>query len=193
LGTPGISEIIKSRRAVFPAQYNNEPIGREEIMKILEAANWAPTHRRTEPWRFKVFLGDAKEKLADSVYKLLEEKIANGAAINSQKAEKFRENLKHVPASIAIIIQYDEAKRIPEWEEIAAVSMAVQNMWLTATESGLGAFWATPQFLPLLNEILEIKPGQQLLGFFFVGYIALDYPSPGRNSIESKIEWFENE
>ena len=52
-----ISEIIKSRRSVFPAQYNNEPIDREEIMKILEAANWAPTHRRTEPWRFKVIQG----------------------------------------------------------------------------------------------------------------------------------------
>ena len=60
-----ISEIIKSRRAVFPAQYNNGPIGREEIMKILEAANWAPTHRRTEPWRFKVIQGESQARLAE--------------------------------------------------------------------------------------------------------------------------------
>jgi len=52
-----ISDIIKNRRAVFPAQYNGQPITKEEILTILESANWAPTHKRTEPWRFKVFHG----------------------------------------------------------------------------------------------------------------------------------------
>ena len=52
-----ISETIKNRRAVFPAQYNDQPISKEEVLTILESANWAPTHKRTEPWRLKVFHG----------------------------------------------------------------------------------------------------------------------------------------
>ena len=51
-----IFDIIKKRRSVFPAQYSDEPIAQADIEKVLEAANWAPTHRYTEPWRFKVFL-----------------------------------------------------------------------------------------------------------------------------------------
>ncbi len=86
-------------------------------------------------------------------------------------------------------MQRDEAKRLPEWEEIAAVSMAVQNMWLSATEMGLGAFWASPDFLPLLHDILDIQSGQTAMGFFYLGKIAIDYPSPGRSSIDSKVEW----
>jgi len=41
-----ILEIIRNRRSIFPAQYNDTPITREAIETILEAANWAPTHRK---------------------------------------------------------------------------------------------------------------------------------------------------
>ena len=58
-----IEEIIKNRRAVFPAQYNSEEISKETIEKILETANWAPTHKKTEPWRFKVMQGEKLEHL----------------------------------------------------------------------------------------------------------------------------------
>jgi len=29
-------------------------VSQENIIAMLEAANWAPTHGRTEPWRFVV-------------------------------------------------------------------------------------------------------------------------------------------
>ena len=32
----------------------------------------------------------------------------------------------------------DESNRVPEWEEIAAVSMAVQNMWLSCYVNDIG-------------------------------------------------------
>ena len=34
-------------------------------------------------------------------------------------------------------------KSLPKMEEVAAVSMAVQNMWLTATAHGVGCYWST--------------------------------------------------
>jgi nitroreductase len=64
-------------------------------------------------------------------------------------------------------------------------------MWLTATSLDLGAFWSTPEFLYLLNDILEIQTGQKLLGFFYVGEIAVEYPSPGRGDVAAKVEWNE--
>ena len=48
---------IKSRRSIMPNQYNDIPLRDEQINLILEAANWAPTHKKTEPWRFKVLKG----------------------------------------------------------------------------------------------------------------------------------------
>lgn len=186
-----LNKLIKDRRATPPKFLSKKEISEDIIRQLLENANWAPTHKNTEPWRFKVYRGEAKNKLADDVYNLLKKKIEEGEPINPQKVEKLKTALVNVPVLIVIVFQRDLAQRIPEWEEIAAVSMAVQNMWLTATNLGLGAFWATPHFLPKLNDIFEIQDSQKLLGFFYVGEIALDYPSPGRGEVESKTEWFQ--
>jgi nitroreductase len=186
-----INEIIKNRRATPPKFLAKTEIPKEIIQQLLENANWAPTHKNTEPWRFKVYSGESKQKLADEIYMLLTKKVADGEPLNSQKIDKFKDALERVPVAIAIIFERDAAERVPEWQEIAAVSMAVQNMWLTATGLDLGAFWSTPEFLPLLNNILEIQSGQKLLGFFYVGQIAMEFPSPGRGDVAAKVVWME--
>lgn len=184
-----ISEIIKNRRATPPRLLAKKEISKETIEKLLENANWAPNHKKTEPWRFKVYTGDSKQKLAEKCESILRKKQAEGFEVANEKIEKFSTNLKSVPVAIAIILQVDPAHRLPEWEELAAVSMAVQNMWLTATEMKLGAFWATPAFMPMFDEIIGLEPGQKALGFFFVGEILMDFPSPGRGDITQKVEW----
>lgn len=186
-----ISDLIKNRRATPPRFLAKAEVPKATIERLLENANWAPNHKKTEPWRFHVYRGTAKQQLAVQIYSLLSGKINAGAEINPQKTEKFKTDLEKVPVAIAIILERDVAERLPEWEELAAVAMAVQNMWLTATDMGLGAFWASPQFLPLLNEILGLKPNQKALGFFYVGQIAMDYPSPGRGDITTKVKWME--
>jgi len=184
-----LSELIKNRRATPPRFLAKKEIPKETILHILENANWAPSHKKTEPWRFKVYTGKSKQKLSDDIFELLSKEIEAGAEINPQKADKLKGILEHVPVAIAIVLERDIAERIPEWEELAAVSMAVQNMWLTATAMNLGGFWATPKFLPILGDILELKPRQKALGFFYIGEIIMDYPSPGRGGVMAKVEW----
>lgn len=186
-----INNIIKNRRATPPKFLARKEVSKEVIEQLLENANWAPTHKNTEPWRFKVYTRNAKQKLASDAFSLLLNKIESGEPINPQKAEKFKSGLENVPVAIAIIFERDAAERVPEWQEIAAVSMAVQNMWLTATGLGLGAFWSTPEFLPILNDLVEIQSNQKLLGFFYIGHIAMEYPGPGRGDIAVKVEWKE--
>lgn len=186
-----ISDVIKSRRATPPKFLSKKEVSKVVIQRILENANWAPNHKNTEPWRFKVYTGKSKQKLSNEIYSLLINKIESGESLNSQKVDKFKSSIESVPVAIAIIFERDAAERVPEWQEIAAVSMAVQNMWLTATDLDLGAFWATPEFLPFLNDIVGIQPRQKLLGFFYIGHIAMDYPSPGRGDIALKVEWSE--
>lgn len=53
-----VAALIQSRRSIFPKSMTGATVSRDSIMAMLEAANWAPTHGRTEPWRF-VVLGQA--------------------------------------------------------------------------------------------------------------------------------------
>ena len=110
-------DLIKKRRSVFPAQYIDKPIAKSDIEKILKAANWAPTHRKTEPWRFKVLRGESKEKLGLFLsLKYLETE----AKPKEMKTKKLINNPKRAGAIIAICMQRDPKESVPEWEEITS-------------------------------------------------------------------------
>ena len=50
--------LILNRRSIFPKEYKaDEKLSLQEIGLILEAANWAPTHAKNEPWRYAIFEG----------------------------------------------------------------------------------------------------------------------------------------
>ena len=60
-----INQVIQSRKSVFPKSYIEKEIPKQIIEQILENANRAPTHKMTEPWRFKVIRGNKKIKLGE--------------------------------------------------------------------------------------------------------------------------------
>ena len=62
-----VSNILKSRRSIYPRDFTGELISKETILEILENANHAPTHKITQPWIFKIFCKNSKPKLNPSV------------------------------------------------------------------------------------------------------------------------------
>lgn len=182
-----LKQIIKNRRSVFPDQYNSKPISKDVIMELLEAGNWAPTHKRTEPWRFKILQGDIKNELGIFLSKKFKETTDK---FSEFKYNKIQRNFKNTGAVIAICMARDPEESIPEWEEIAATAMAVQNMWLTATDLGLGAYWSSPGLIDFMDEFFTLKPNEKCLGFLFLGYYDGSSPEREPKPIEDKIEWF---
>ena len=178
---------IKTRRAVYPTAYAEEPISKEEIQKLLEAANWAPTHRRTEPWRFKVFQGNAKQNLADFLVEKYKENASDPSPV---KIRTTREKVMQSGAVIAICMQRDEKESVPEWEEVAAVAMAVQNMWLLTQDLNIGAYWSSPASIHQLQELIALGQGESCIGFFYLGKLK-EKPTEGfrETSAESKTTW----
>ena len=57
--TDEVNQLLKGRRSVFPKDYTGEKVEDSVIHQLLENANWAPTHKLTEPWRFVVFANEA--------------------------------------------------------------------------------------------------------------------------------------
>lgn len=181
-----VFDIIKKRRSVFPVQYNDKPISRETLEKVLEAANWAPTHRKTEPWRFKVLVGDKKKALGEFLSKKYEVVDPRPKQI---KIKKLQENPIRSGAVIAICMQRDPNESLPEWEELAATAMAVQNMWLVCTDLGLGCYWSSPGLIKYMHEFLTLNEGEKCLGFLYMGYYDEEPPEVERGAISEKVEW----
>jgi nitroreductase len=183
-----IFDLIKNRRAIFPIQYNDRPIAKEDILQLLEAANWAPTHKKTEPWRFKVLLGKSKEDLGiflSTKYQEVEDKP------KQVKIKKLMYNPTKSAAVIAICMQRDSNDCVPEWEEVAAVAMAIQNMWLCCTEMGIGCYWSSPGLIKYMDGFFDLADGEKCLGFLYMGYFDGDSPEGVRTPIEDKVVWLD--
>lgn len=181
-----IFDIIKRRRSIFPAQYNDRPIAKSDIERILEAANCAPTHKRTEPWRFKVLQGESKNRLG---LFLAEKYRSNDPNPKDFKYRKILENPKRSGAVIVICMQRDPQGSLPEWEELASTAMAVQNMWLCCTEMGIGCYWSSPGLIKYMDGFLDLKDGEKCLGFFYMGHYDEEIPEVPRRPVIEKVTW----
>lgn len=182
-------DIIRNRRAIYPAQYNQEPIGVDELNQILEAANWAPTHRRTEPWRFHVFHSqESRQGLSDFLVETYDRITEQPKEI---KRKKVGEKPLQSGAVLAICYQRDAEERVPEWEEIAATAMAVQNLWLQAHSMQIGGYWSSLALKDHMGDLINLQQGEVCLGFFYLGKYDGPAPEGTRNSsIEEKISWY---
>tara|TARA_R110002049_G_scaffold25907_5_gene90520 strand:+ start:8587 stop:9138 length:552 start_codon:yes stop_codon:yes gene_type:complete len=181
-----IFDVIKRRRSIFPAQYNDKPISKEDIERVLEAANFAPTHKKTEPWRFKVLQGESKEKLG---LFLSLKYMETDPKPKQFKVEKLIQNPRKAAAVIAICMQRDPQESLPEWEEVAATAMAVQNMWLCCTEMGIGSYWSSPGLIKYMDDFFELNTGEVCLGFFYMGYYDEEIPEVTRGTWQEKVTW----
>lgn len=185
-----ISELIKKRRSIFPPMYNDVEISKETIEQVLENANFAPTHKLTEPWRFKILRGSARGRLAA----FLVEDYKAHTPIEQQTEKKLRKMADNPLLSncVIVICMKRHQDTVPEWEEIAAVAMAVQNMWLTCTSLGIGSYWSTPAAIERLDEPLGLAHDERCLGLFYMGYSDVVLPERKRNPIADKVEWIED-
>lgn len=187
-----VNELIKNRRSVFPKMYSDEPVKDEIIQQMLENANWAPTHRFTEPWRFVVFHGDGRNKLAKFQSDLYKKVSMADGSFNESKYQKLAKQPMMASHVIAISMRRDPEKSIREVEEVAAVAMAVQNMYLTAAAYGVGCYWGTGgiTYMEEAKEFFGLKEEDKFMGFLFVGNI--DGPLKGkglRKPINEKVRW----
>ncbi len=191
-----VNKIIRGRRSMFIAQFKeNDPVDDTVIEELLENANWAPTHKLTEPWRFVVFSGEGLKTFADLQSALYKQRAEKNGNFIEATYQKFKDNPLKCSHIIAIIMKRDLKAGLPVMEEIASVAMAVQNMYLTAAAHGLAAYWGTggPTFWPEGREYFDLEEEDILMGFFHVGKPATDnWPIGKRKPIEEKVKWVKN-
>ena len=189
----GITEVIRHRRTIKPKEFSNQSIPREIIDEMLENANWAPTHGMTEPWRFTVFTGDARQELADflaETYRL----VTTEDTFRQNKYEGMKRNATLAPVVIAIGMKRQPSGKIAELDEIQAVACAVQNIHLTATSYGIGGFWSSnvAATSEKMRDYIGLSGEDRALGLFYLGYPAKDWPEGKRQSVSEKVRWIDS-
>ena len=185
-----ITELIKNRRTIYPEQFSDRKVHKEQIELLLNNAQWAPTHGNTQPWRFKVFTEKGTRKLSDFLGKTYLEETKKEDQNDLKLAKLITRPLKS-SVVIAICMERQKEEKIPEIEEIEAVACAVQNLHLSCTAYGLGGFWATPKIIynQKTKDFLGLGEKDKCLGLFYIGYPSIEWPKSHRKPLEYTTEW----
>ena len=184
--------IIQNRLSVFPSSYIEREIPKSVLEQIMANAHRAPTHKLTEPWRFKVYTSTAKQAIAKALVDS-HRRSTDAEFFNPTKMDRLITKFVSSAAVVAIILHRDEKERVPEWEEIASVAMAVQNMYLTCRAYDIGCYWSSTIVRNQLNSLHELADNETCLGFLFMGYYSKDLPLSPRSDLRTKVEWFSND
>ncbi|MBS1704163.1 MAG: nitroreductase family protein [Armatimonadetes bacterium] len=184
-----LMEIFERRRSMGLSRLKPDPVDRQLIEQMLQAANWAPSHGDTEPWRFVVFTGEGRGVLAD-LFELAQREAG-------QDPESGRKRAFASPVWIAIGMspKLDENGNLvmSEREEIMAVASAVQNLHLMASELGLIGMWHSKGLSvdETVAKGLGFTAPARLLGFFMCGWPAVEIPKGDRGPWTNKVRWHE--
>ena len=179
--------LVKARRSVMPKDLSGDMLARAEVEAVLEAATWAPTHHRNQPWRFLVLEGAVAisgylDRL-DAWYADHREEIAQEESAKFQaKLEGCRSTWPSQASHVVVLgmVRQAGATRAAEWEEIAAVGCAVQNLHLALTAiPGAAGFWSSHTWCRRARDGAELReylgladPEDRVLGAFVMGRVA---------------------
>lgn len=195
-------ETIRGRRSV--RAFKPDPVSRDQLETILEAAGWAPSPHGRQPWRFVVLTSaEARGRLAEAMGAEWRRQLAldgQDDAIISLRHARSRERITTAPAIIIPCLYLEELDRYPDAERQAAettmavqsLGCAIQNMLLTAYSLGLDGGWmCAPLFCQAtVRAALGLADTLHPHALITLGYAAKDpVRRPRRPLDELVVHW----
>jgi nitroreductase/YHS domain-containing protein len=183
-----ILELIKRRRSI--PKFLADPVPRETIDRMLEAATWAPNHHLTEPWEFIVLEGASRDRFAairrDFRLTLFPDPTAPGTL---RAAEKIYRDTAGTPVIVVVTLHRSRDPDVAA-DDFAATFCAVQNMLLVAAADGIGTYPRTGGLIHdrALRAFLSLPPDQDVVAIIYVGYPAV-VPERTRTPYAQKTRW----
>jgi len=173
-----IIDLIKSRRSV--RKLKPDPVPDEVLMKLLEAARWAPSWANTQCWEF-IVVKDPKIK-----------------AELSETLVPPRNPAKNVVANAPVVIAALGRKGVSGFYRGSAVTskgdwlmfdvaLAVQNLVLEAHALGLGTVIVGAFDFEKASKILKLPSDVELVALIPVGYPDETPQAPPRKKLSDMV------
>ncbi len=182
-------EAILTRQSV--GKMKSDPVSRELIEKLLDAAVQAPNHYKVRPWRFVVLTGKGLSRLGDVMAQSLKSRFPDlpVEALDKERAKPLRS-----PLIIAVGVDQPSEPKVLEIENICAVAAACQNILLATHALGLAGHWRTGDAARDLSikKFLGFAENQHILAFLYVGYPEAMPERVHRPDFADRTVWLES-
>lgn len=168
---------LLTRRSI--RQYKNEKISKENIVKILEAAQYAPSAHNRQPWEFLVI--DDNEKMAEF-----------------RKIQPWTGFVKDADVAVLVCGDMEVAHhRTTDGVTYSYVdidcSLATQNITLAAHSLGIGSCICgvapMPEVMGKFSEMFKLPKNIRPFALVALGIPAEEPKQPTDRFSENKIHW----
>ncbi len=156
-----VFDAVKERRSI--RRYEGEPIEKEDIEKMVEAARWAPSAKNLQPW--KLVIVQDPEILGELVT------ICQGQEFVSEAG--------------AFIVGLTKDSK---WSDID-LAIAMDHLSLEAVELGYGTCWIGSFDENELKRKLDFPEGYEPLVCMTVGVPGNEPKPPTKKTVEELVEW----
>lgn len=156
-------EFILGLRAI--RQYDDQPVSRSDLEKILEAARWTGSSKNTQKWSFLVYTDRER----------LDELARTGS---------FTDPIRNAPAAIVLVME-------PGGYEFD-IGRAAQNMMLAARAIGVVSCPITLHDQAAVNAIVPLEDGQSARYAIALGYPSEESTPAnfgGRKDADRLVRW----
>jgi 5,6-dimethylbenzimidazole synthase len=164
--------------------FRPDPVPRDVLDRLLQAAHMAPSVGYMQPWRFvRVTDPDLRRRVHEVVES---ERQRTADRLGERRAEFLRLKVEGILAcgEVLVVALMDGRERyvfgrrtLPEMD-VASAACAIQNVWLTARVEGLGMGWVSIFDPDELAALLAMPDGAKPLAVLCLGYVDEFYERP---------------
>jgi nitroreductase len=193
-----VFEAIRKRRAV--RLYRPDPVSRENILTVLDAANQAPSALNRQQWEFLIVTGKKIIEMGESYRSTLDEYLSHWDTspmtdfITRDEFIRFAGTYGGAPIVIVVLTPTDEIANFRK-ANLESASAALENLLLAATALGLGTCWMTGPLRDekTLRRILSVPDDREIVAITPLGYPEKIPSAPPRidPAMEQKARWVE--
>jgi nitroreductase len=182
--THEVFETIKTRRSI--REFETRDVSNDTIELLIRAAQWAPSSRNTQTWRFIVVKDHTKRtKIAKAAFK----KYDDGSG-DYEATKKYL----GMEAPVQVFVFNDTLRSANPSGDAIGCYAATQNLLLAAKDLGLGTCW---QAMPMaagtvIDKMLNVPEHFDLVATVALGYPAEHPKTKARKHKLEEILWFEN-
>jgi len=163
-----VETAIRARRT--HKAFGPDPVDPQTLGDLLDLARFAPNHKLTQPWRYRV-LGPQTRAAID-------------ALVGENEAAKLRRAPTLVLATALL-----SGEPVTDEEDLQAVAAGVYSILLGATARGLASYWRTPAAFtePAVRDLLGLEPAERMVALIHLGPAAGEPPGKERDPLESVV------
>jgi nitroreductase len=203
--TDDLWQAMFTQRAI--RYWQDKPVPRELLEKVIEAGSKAPSGSNTQPWQFIVVDDqEGRQRISAALKATFEaseplQQMLEAGAASTDKTERlmlkgahaFFTKLEKAPALIIPCLHNITSPTADPSSLLAGSSiyLAVQNILLSARALGLGTVMTTPQQLigGQLKEILALPDDVHPVAMIPIGYPDANFGPTTRKPVAEILHW----